>query len=342
MGSGNTKYSVMEESERYQRILGRFQDFMQGRHQFAALTAPAEVPAWLDEEACRRGRQFYLENVYSSNMASLDALLMGMCIQNFYKPLVISRKTVQKSTSRYRYLETGVMLYSWYQDDIWKKDSLANRMINRVNAMHRQVADQVRNIGDLNMDIPQEFYDYINDSKPFSEVDMALIQGSFFAPYLLYPEHYGVAKVPKKDLENFTHLWRTFGYYLGINDAFNAVLDNFEDSKLYCFFVMEKILKPCMLHLDIYGVHMAKTAVFFSDYHVVAYTNYHLVGYDLPNLWASFSLVQRTKYYTKQIYSFFFNLPGVRQALNYFTDRFMKKILSRFNKRNKKQAECPF
>ena len=27
--SGNTKYSVMEESERYQRILGRFQDFMQ-------------------------------------------------------------------------------------------------------------------------------------------------------------------------------------------------------------------------------------------------------------------------------------------------------------------------
>ena len=187
------------------------------------------------------------------------------------------------------------MLYSWYQDDVWKKDSLANRMINRVNAMHRQVADQVRNIGDLNMevekvfqeadidcegqltdqdrilladiaairdntDIPQEFYDYINDSKPFSEVDMALIQGSFFAPYLLYPEHYGVAKVPKKDLENFTHLWRTFGYYLGINDAFNAVLDDFEDSKLYCFFVMEKILKPCMLHLDIYGVHMAKVS----------------------------------------------------------------------------------
>ena len=66
------------------------------------MTAPAEVPAWLDEEACRRGRQFYLENVYSSNMASLDALLMGMCIQNFYKPLVISRKTVKKSTSRYR------------------------------------------------------------------------------------------------------------------------------------------------------------------------------------------------------------------------------------------------
>ena len=188
------------------------------------------------------------------------------------------------------------MLYSWYQDDVWKQGSLANRMISRVNAMHRHVADQVRNIGDLDVevekvfrdvdidceaqlteqdrilladiaairdktDIPQEFYDYINDSKPFSEVDMALIQGSFFAPYLLYPEHYGVTRVPRKDLADFVHLWRTFGYYLGIDDAFNAVLADFEDSKLYCFFVMEKILKPCMLHLDMYGVHMAKVSI---------------------------------------------------------------------------------
>ena len=187
------------------------------------------------------------------------------------------------------------MLYSWYQSDVWEEDSLANKTVRRVNVMHRHVADQVRHIDQLdvevervfhdvdidceaqltdqdrilladiaairdNTDIPQEFYDYINDSKPFSEVDMALIQGSFFAPYLLFPEHYGVAKVHRNQLENFTHLWRTFGYYLGINDAFNAVLSDFEDTKLYCFVVMERILKPCMLHLDIYGVHMAKVS----------------------------------------------------------------------------------
>ena len=285
----------------------------QGRHQLASLTVPASAPAWLDEEACRRGCQFYQENMYARNMASLDALLMGMCIQNFYKPLVISGRTLQKSKSRYRsgfrflysgifinvlfrYMETGVMLYSWYQDDVWLEGSLANRMMQRVNAMHRHVADQVREIDDLDVevekvfrdadidceaqlsdqdrilladiatirehtDIPQEFYDYTKDSKPFSEFDMALIQGSFFAPYLLYPEHYGVTKVPRNQLENFTHLWRTFGYYLGINDAFNAVLADFEDTKLYCHILMEKILKPCMLHLDIYGIHMAKVSI---------------------------------------------------------------------------------
>ena len=66
------------------------------------MTAPTKAPDWLDEKACKGGRQFYQENIYSTNMASLDALLMGMCIQNFYKPLVISRRTLQKSTSRYR------------------------------------------------------------------------------------------------------------------------------------------------------------------------------------------------------------------------------------------------
>ena len=187
------------------------------------------------------------------------------------------------------------MLYSWYQDDVWEEGSLANRMIRRVNAMHRHVADQVRNIAELEAEveevfrdadidceaqlteqdrilladiaairdtteIPQEFYDYIHNSKPFSEVDMALIQGSFFAPYLLFPEHYGVTKVPRNQLENFSHLWRTFGYYLGIGDAFNAVLADFEDSKQFCSVIMEKLLKPCMLHLDMYGVHMAKVS----------------------------------------------------------------------------------
>ena len=50
-------------------------------------------------------------------------------------------------------METGVMLYSWYQDDVWLEGSLANRMIQRVNAMHRHVADQVREIDDLDVEV---------------------------------------------------------------------------------------------------------------------------------------------------------------------------------------------
>ena len=51
------------------------------------------------------------------------------------------------------------MLYSWYQDDVWLEGSLANRMMQRVNAMHRHVADQVREIDDLDVEVEKVFRD---------------------------------------------------------------------------------------------------------------------------------------------------------------------------------------
>ena len=36
-----------------------------------------------------------------------------------------------------RYLETAALVYSWYQTDVWEKESLSSVMMRRVNAMHR-------------------------------------------------------------------------------------------------------------------------------------------------------------------------------------------------------------
>lgn len=275
-------------------------------------------------------------------------------------------------------METGLMVYSWYQDDLWEPESLSHKMMRRVNAMHRHVAGEVRASASLEAevarvlreadidceaelghqdrelladlavlrdteDIPREYYDYVTDSKPFSQVDMALIQGAFFAPYLLYPRHYGVTGVSEADLEDFIKLWRAFGYYLGIDDAFNAVLPDLEDSRLYCQFVMDKLLKPCMLHLNKEAIYMAKTAVFLSDYHVVVYSKYRLVGFDLPRLWASFSLVQRAKYYLRQLYlPYIYPLPGVKQTLNYLTNTVFQRIQALFNvSKQKIELKCP-
>ena len=35
------------------------------------------------------------------------------------------------------------------------------------------------------------------------------------------------------------------------------------------------------------------------DYHVMVYSKYELVGFSLPNLWASLSLLQKVKYYLR-------------------------------------------
>ena len=81
--------------------------------------------------------------------------------------------------------------------------------------------------------------------------------------YVLYPVHYGGKHVSTEDLDNFLMLWRANGYYLGIEDDFNSVLDDIEETKILGEMIMEKILIPCLLHLNPEAIHMAKV-IFFN------------------------------------------------------------------------------
>ena len=81
------------------------------------------------------------------------------------------------------------MLYSWYQDDVWLEGSLANRMIQRVNAMHRHVADQVREIDDLDVEVEKVFRDadidceaQLNDQDRILLADIATIREQINIP----------------------------------------------------------------------------------------------------------------------------------------------------------------
>ena len=67
---------------------------------------------------------------------------MGMCIPNFYKPLVYSRKSHVGADAKARYLETAALVYSWYTGDCWEDESSASKMIRRVNNMHRSTLIQ--------------------------------------------------------------------------------------------------------------------------------------------------------------------------------------------------------
>ena len=90
---------------------------------------------------------------------------------------------------------------------------------------------------------------------------MSMVQGAFFGQYLLYPDHYGGKHATQEDLEDFMMFWRTNGYYLGINDRNNAALDTLEETKIFAELVLERILKPCMLHLNPEAIHMAKVVI---------------------------------------------------------------------------------
>merc|ERR1712088_1252448 len=286
---------VMEEDSIKARMERKFERMMEGRKAFSNLRTPDKPPPWLDKQAARRGREVYMRSLLQHSFGVMDALLMGLCIPNFYQPLVFSRQSLSTKLARKRYMDTGALVFSWYLGDAWEKESLPARMISRANAMHKSVAVKVRPLGletlaeeasavlrevgakddqldeqDLvllesvkelrdEMELSPSFYEYVNDSVLFSEMDMTMVQGAFVGPFLLFHSHYGFGS-NEQELSDFLHLWRVHGYYLGISEENNAVQETVEDTKVLAEIFLDRILRPCMLHITPESMYMAKVA----------------------------------------------------------------------------------
>jgi len=286
---------VVEDDSINARMERKFERMMEGRKTFSNLRTPDKPPPWLDKEAARRGREVYMRSLLQHSFGVMDALLMGLCIPNFYQPLVFSRQSLSTKLARKRYMDTGALVFSWYLGDAWEKESLPARMIRRVNAMHKSVAVKVRPLGlealaeeasgvlrevgaeddqldvqDLvllesvkelkeELEVSPSFYEYVNDSVLFSEMDMTMVQGAFVGQFLLFQSHYGFGS-NEQELSDFLHLWRVHGYYLGISEENNAVQETVEDTKVLAEIFLDRILRPCMLHITPESMYMAKVA----------------------------------------------------------------------------------
>ena len=329
--------SIMSSQEKEQIAESTLRSMLSQRHTPCQLVSPSSPPAWLDKERCRAGQRYYLSNLVGVMVSNITALLLGMCIPNFYRLLVITRQSHTRESAKYRYEDTAMFLHSWCSStDCWEEGSDSARKIRRVNAMHRGVARKLRNKADLeamvdkafkdlgvdlddltdqdrilmddiatikeNYQVPQEFLDYINNSTPFSQFDMTLVQAAFFFVLILFPDMVGARNDSDQDLADFTHLWRAIGYYLGVEDGNNPVLSSLEETRALARMYYDRILKPCMLHLDKQSLYMAKTAATIKpglDYHVIVYTGYRMAGFELEQLWNSFSWIQKIRYWVR-------------------------------------------
>ena len=105
-----------------------------------------------------------------------------------------------------RYLETAALVYSWYLDDCWDEESVASKMIRRVNSMHRlrfrvkvlsghitfyfrYIAEKVRPIGssELSENVSKVFKEAnIDCEKEMTEQVLTLGRGSGFNSIYIY------------------------------------------------------------------------------------------------------------------------------------------------------------
>ena len=75
------------------------------------------------------------------------------------------------------------------------------------------------------------------------------------------------------EFDDFLHMWRVFGYYLGVEDKYNPVRETVEETISLLWDIGHQLLIPSILNLDRTGIHMGKVATkgFGADYHLLIY-----------------------------------------------------------------------
>ena len=328
---------------------------------------PVNPPPWLNTELYDIGIKYYHKNMLGIMASNGEALIMGLALPTFYKPLAFSGVTSKDPRAALmRYMQTGKHIYGrWYAGgNPWEKESHAAESLKLVNSMHKHVADMIRadhenfdskvesefvdcqvegkqadilreELSELKKNYPmyEEYDAYISSTQSFSQFDMTLVQAAFFAAVLIYPEHYGAKSASALELEGFVHVWRVFGYYLGISESNNAASFDLNKTIALGREVMEKILKPCMLNVNLHSMIMAQKI--FSDplnYFVWVYRNYRMVGFNLQKLWASFTWKQCYMYYARSFFlDTLYPFHIARWCLNYWANKIIVRMWGRNN-----------
>lgn len=58
--------------------------------------------------------------------------------------------------------------------------------------------------------------------KSINNGDFAIVQSIFIVLPLLYPQNIGIHDATDEDLEAFCHVWKCYGYFLGMEDEYVA------------------------------------------------------------------------------------------------------------------------
>lgn len=120
----------------------------------------------------------------------------------------------------------------------------------------------------------KSFIDLPFKRKYINNGDMAMLQCFFAGFILVYPQNFGVHDATDEELEGFCHMWRCFGYYLGMEDKYNFCRGSLKEIKQ-----RSKDLYQYWLILNLQKVtseweHMTRCAIEPFNYFPLMYMSY--------------------------------------------------------------------
>ncbi|XP_072755275.1 uncharacterized protein [Anoplolepis gracilipes] len=310
-----------------------------------------ERPDWLDIDKFYRGQQFAMRYYCSLSISMLTSLLLLFCFADGLKPMILTQKSNTPYRAFKRNLSTIRRLRNWFTSDPWCEGTQAYHDIQTVRSLHRTMRQKLCNTSDDQIDqasripnikcpaiqtIVRDFADTcptaknwqcpytMSKMKGLNQGDMSGMQFISMGLLVLYPKQFGVYDASAEDLETFCHLWRGFGYLLGIEDQYNFCRGNLQDVRQRTEDFIEHWVKPNFVTVTAEWEHLSMClckganaiGCNLNSYKVILLYLCDIIKLNMPRLYKSLSLSERITYVQLKFLFRLMKLPGIRRVLN--------------------------
>ncbi|XP_014474475.1 PREDICTED: uncharacterized protein LOC106744320 [Dinoponera quadriceps] len=321
-----------------------------------------KLPEWMDIDKFRRAQKFVSDHYFSIVLNHLLSILRSLTFNDGLKAFILGENVHTPYLAFRRYLSTMKRMLAWYEGDPWVKGTKAYREIQITHGKHIAISKKLASmnheaIDNLKIENPwcperelllkdfaatcpfekldERLHELIKyfpfRSKSINNADMAVIQGTFMIAPILYPQNIGLHGITDEDLDAFCHMWRCYGYFLGIEDKYNFCHGSFEEIKQRTWDLTHSWLIPNFKNIEANSLHVIRCAIESINYFPLPYIPaktlilllLEALNLNMPNLYASLSYGEWIAY---KIYTFILRHIMKFSIMRTFTKQLLVKV----------------
>ncbi|XP_072762464.1 uncharacterized protein [Anoplolepis gracilipes] len=323
-----------------------------------------KIPEWLNMDKYRRGQKFVRDHYSSVIISKLLSLMHIFSFNDALKPFIMGRQTHTPYLGFKRYLSTLRRILTWYDGEPWVKGTPAYNEMRFTRKMHSMMRKKLCQLDNEQIDnasiiaktwcpdheiLVKDFaaacpfeksgqrpYILFEKSpyrpKGINNADLAGVQCGFIALFLISPQIVGVHDATDEDLEAFCHMWRCYGYYLGMQDEYNFCRGTLEEIKQRVRDFYQYWVLPNFKDVTPEWEHMTRCLIEPIDYYPLLHMPYKMMilistdvlNLNMPNVYKSLSYSEWIAY---KVWTFLFQYALQFSTIRAVFNKVLSKIL---------------
>jgi hypothetical protein len=254
-----------------------------------------DKPSWFNAALFENAKSVYARHFMGINFAHLSGLILLVRMNSIFLTLSSTGKSDSVAKLFKRYYKTLCHVKTWYEGDIFERDSDAQRSLLTVRGMHNKVSSTLNDR--KNGRSPPSRMDangnVLESQIHICQYDIMITQFAFVGFIVTNADKVGLMEdFNRFDLESILHFWRVIGYYLGVNEENNLCSRQLDDIVNLCKTIMEDEFKqsiranPTSSPPGIMGYNIVRSVKFIPMLTFYGITKYlfELMGLDTSEL----------------------------------------------------------